>query len=106
MNGWHGRRLCALSLAGWGLLAAGCQAGTSVTRPAGSADFPALIQMAGTPTAINRGQKPDAIPNPLNFRPDDPGSPETRTARIRAVVNDRAILDEEVQASAYQALLG
>jgi peptidyl-prolyl cis-trans isomerase SurA len=106
MNGWHGRRLCALSAVGWGLLAAGCQAGTPIARPTGSADFPALIQMAGTPTAINRGQKPDAPPNPLNFRPEDSGSPETRIARIRARVNDKAILDEEVVAAAYQALLG
>ncbi|MGL4550635.1 MAG: peptidylprolyl isomerase [Gemmataceae bacterium] len=106
MNGWHGRRLCALSLVGWGLLASGCQAGTPVARPSGSADFPALLQMAGADTAVSRGQKPDAKPNPLNFRPDDFGSSETRTARIRAVVNDTAILDEEVLAAAYQGLLG
>lgn len=106
MNGWLGCRLFALSLAGWGLLAGGCQAANPPVRPEGVTDFPALLQMAGNSTTVNRGQKPEPKANPLNFRPDDFGTSETRTARIRAVVNNTAILDEEVLVAAYQALLG
>lgn len=108
MNGWQGRRLCVLTLVGWSMMVGGCTGGPPIARPTGSVetDFPALLQMAGTSTGSTRGQKPDPKPNPLNFRPEDYGSAETRTARIRAVVNDTAILDEEVLAAAYQQLLG
>ncbi|MFQ3593147.1 MAG: peptidyl-prolyl cis-trans isomerase, partial [Gemmataceae bacterium] len=52
-----------------------------------------------------RGQKPDEGINPLNFEPGIPrqGIPATR---IRAVVNDVAILEEEVIAAAFHQLAG
>jgi hypothetical protein len=66
-----------------------------------------LASMAGNGVA-QRGQKEDpaVILSVLEIRPEDPGSKDNRSARIRAIVNGEAILDEEVLASAYQQLAG
>lgn len=107
MDRWPGR-LFKLSLVGWGLIALGCQAGPSLgTRTAAATpDFPALLASAGTAPPLSRGQKPEPRPNLLNIQATDPGSSEARGARVRAVVNDQAILDEEVYAAAYSMLPG
>jgi len=93
MDWRRGHRLLASALIGLGLCGAGCL-GTPVRRP--GEDGPLNIP---EPTAL-RGQKPDPRANPLN------GVGEARGARIVAVVNDVAILDEEVQSAAYAQLAG
>src|SRR5262249_23807722 len=102
-------------VARWGLAvsvalsgAAGCQAGAPTVngpRP----DFPQLLTLSGSEAAQVRGQKPVLVNRGrgfLDIGPNDPGSKENRGARIRAVVNGEAILEEEVQAAAYQQMAG
>jgi parvulin-like peptidyl-prolyl isomerase len=90
---------------------AGCQAGPTAALAAGARpDFPDLLAMSGSEAApLTRGQKPPAEKGGrglLEIGPDDPGSKDSRGARIRAVVNGEAILDEEVIAAAYQSMAG
>jgi parvulin-like peptidyl-prolyl isomerase len=90
----------------------GCQA--AAPRPAAAGlepDFLSLASMAGssTPTVLTRAQKSESGRGPaglLELGPDTAGNQENRSARIRAVVNGDAILDEEVVAAAYQQLVG
>jgi parvulin-like peptidyl-prolyl isomerase len=101
-------RLLGLSLLALPAGLCGCQARevrSPVTAPPAN-DFAQLSSMAANgPTP--RGQSPDRIiPTILEIRPEDPGSREGRTARIRATVNGEAILDEEVYAAAFQQLVG
>jgi parvulin-like peptidyl-prolyl isomerase len=84
----------------------GCQAASPRSSQAGvEPDFISLTSMAGTPTpaVLTRGQK--ASPGLLELGPEAPGSRGNRTARIRAVVNGDAILDEEVVGAAYYQLV-
>jgi hypothetical protein len=106
MGCWRGTGLIAASLLGCSL---GCQ--MQPPRPAVlDPDFPALLSEAGGPPApLTRAQKPDpdlSTKGMLELGPNDPGSRDTRGARIRAVVNGEAILDEEVVAAAFQAMVG
>jgi peptidyl-prolyl cis-trans isomerase SurA len=112
MLAWHRlHRLLAVALAVGPLGLVGCQ-GKDVRPPlAGAApDFVSLVSMAGSPAppTLTRAQKEprDSEVGVLEIRADDPGSRENRSARIRAVVNGEAILDEEVVASAFQQLVG
>jgi parvulin-like peptidyl-prolyl isomerase len=90
----------------------GCQAATP--RPAAlgpEPDFVSLASMAGSPTpaVLTRGQKGEPVGRPaslLELGPEATIGRENRSARIRAVVNGEAILDEEVYAAAYQQLVG
>ena len=89
----------------------GCQA-ASPPRPSEvglTPDFVSLASMAGSPTpgALTRGQKPERSRTSAGLLEltDKPGSHENPSARIRAVVNGEAILDEEVVAAAYQSLV-
>jgi parvulin-like peptidyl-prolyl isomerase len=98
-----------------GCAACGCASADPVSQPPGP---PPLRAQWGAGTAepaengVVRPQKPDgalaARPRcELDRPPDRPA--ETASARpavrIRAVVNDQAILDEEVRAACYQALV-
>src|SRR5262245_9984100 len=105
MPGWrrHSHRLLVLAVAAWQVGLIGCRA-TEARYPGESAppanDFLYLSSMAGN-APVQRGQKDEGVtPNPLELRPEDPGSRENRTARIRAIVcsgsSREAILDEEV----------
>src|SRR5262245_32591282 len=91
MPAWrrHSHRLLVLALVAWQAGLVGCIA-TEPKPPGDPAppanDFLYLSSMAGCqPTS--RGQKEEQLtPGPLELRPDDPGSSENRTARIRAIV--------------------
>ena len=96
------RRLIALSALGWSLALAGCGSVPKARPSAGTPGF-ALPPLAAAPA---RGQKPEPKVNMLDIRPEDPGSPESHGARVRAMVNGQAILEEEVQASALQSMAG
>jgi parvulin-like peptidyl-prolyl isomerase len=68
-----------------------------------------LTLTTGRGENVLRGQKPQTRANPLNFDDDEPRSEaqgNTPASRIRAVVNDVAILDDEVIAAAFQQLAG
>ncbi len=95
----RGHRLLALALVAWGLSGPGCSGTPSARGLAAAPDFTNILP-EGNPAASLRAQKPDPRPNPLN------GVGEARGARIVAVVNDVAILDEEVQSAAYAQLAG
>ena len=83
----------------------GCQANDHRTDAGPAPDFGALLNLPGSmPTVAARGQKPQPGPSPLDLGPSDSGSRESRGARIRATVNDTAILDEEVIAAAFQQM--
>jgi PPIC-type PPIASE domain len=86
---------------------AGCQAGNQRPDPGYKPDLGSLLDLPGSmPASSARAQKPQPVPPSLLERvPADPGGRETRGARIRAVVNDVAILDEEVVAAAFQQLM-
>jgi parvulin-like peptidyl-prolyl isomerase len=84
------------------------QAGAAGRGP----DLPAGPAAAGPP-GLTRAQKPEGAPvRPVAaLLPVEPeaargGAKTSRAARILAVVNSEAILDEEVKAASYQALLG
>jgi peptidyl-prolyl cis-trans isomerase C len=98
-----------LGMVGVGLLLGGCyNLPQRVPVAQDTPPTPVLQQTSATRTseeAIWRGQKPEGKPNPLNFEEDDEAQ-GTPIARIRAVVNDVAILEEEIIAAAYQGLLG
>jgi parvulin-like peptidyl-prolyl isomerase len=103
----RGTRRVALLVLTAGLGLTGCMTqGPSIGLLAAA---PASLGRPDTAEApVARGQKPASPepsgPNPLNLGPGDPGSKDARGARIRAVVNGEAILEEEVIASAYQVL--
>jgi len=111
MPAWrrHSHRLLALALVACQVSLYGCQATESRSSPVASSpanDFLYLSSMAGN-EPVQRGQKEDRVtPGLLEIRPDDPGSRENRTARIRAIVNGEAILEEEVLAASFQQLVG
>jgi parvulin-like peptidyl-prolyl isomerase len=111
MTAWrrHSHRLFAFALGAFHVTFGGCQA-KEVRAPANPPppnDFVTLTSMAGN-EVTQRGQKEDRaiLPSVLEIRSNDPGSKEYRSARIRAIVNGDAILDEEVQAAAFQQLVG
>lgn len=110
---YHAKRLLVAGFAAWQLGLGGCQAKELQTPTSGlTPDFVSLVNMAGSEVVppsqfVSRGQKKEEnAGNSLDIKPTDPGSQEGRTARIRAVVNGEAILDEEVTAAAFQKLVG
>lgn len=108
MKAWRSHRWLAVALAAWPF-SLGCQAREVQPSAAGiTPDFGSLVSMAGatSPARQMRGQKDANDPGLLVIRHTDPGTRENRSARIRAVVNGEAILDEEVVAAAYQQLVG
>lgn len=104
---WRGHRcICSAVLAG-GVWLSGCQATERPSLAGIQPDFGSLLALPGSPQeAVARGQKaaPEGPRSYLELGPDTPGSRDARSARIRAVVNGEAILDEEVAAAAFQAL--
>jgi parvulin-like peptidyl-prolyl isomerase len=105
------RKLRGLSLSVAMLMPLGCGIG-----PAGGADRAAMspdvltrMDPGNEGLTAMRAQKPDpaAKPadNPLNLPANAGHGPGNKSARIRAVVNGDAILDEEVMAAAYGNLL-
>src|SRR5689334_14631825 len=108
MPAWrrHCHRLLAVALVAWQVGVSGCRATESSAPPSPPAnDFLFLSGMAGN-EPVSRGQKDDhVVQSMLEIRPEDPGSRENRTARIRAIVNGEAILDEEVVAAGFQQLV-
>jgi hypothetical protein len=67
--------------------------------------------VSASPSSVARSQKPEAGPVVavgLNLAPDRPADalPSRPAARILAVVNNEAILDEEVKAACFQELAG
>jgi parvulin-like peptidyl-prolyl isomerase len=99
-----------MSLVASGFALGGCQ-GQQVIPPGIKPDFPTLLNMSGSPAPepLARAQKQDrpgiSTKSMLELGPGAPGNPDTRGARIRAVVNGEAILDEEVVAAAFQNLV-
>jgi parvulin-like peptidyl-prolyl isomerase len=86
--------------------AGGCQAKERQPDSAPNPDFASLLNLPGCqPALAARSQKPAPRPSPLELGDDAPGNKAARSARIRAVVNGEAILDEEVQAAAIQVLM-
>jgi parvulin-like peptidyl-prolyl isomerase len=71
--------------------------------------FAAIARNGNQTGETTRGQKPDAKPpgSLLDVPPERPADAphNSSTGTIRAVVNDQAILDEEVRAAAYGELL-
>jgi parvulin-like peptidyl-prolyl isomerase len=64
-------------------------------------------QAAAAVKPVSRAQAPTGSTfQPLELGPEAPGQTGARGARIRAVVNNEAILEEEVLAAAYQQLIG
>ena len=104
----------ALGLCSVGLLGLGCvQTPTRTALPTTTAPQPTapseLTLTGGRSDSVLRGQKPETRVNPLNFDDSDARNASqgnTPASRIRAVVNDVAILDEEVIAAAFQQLAG
>lgn len=98
-----------LGVLGTGILLLGCTTRSTVRPvPPVAAAIPSATENStnvGPTDKTLRGQKPEGSTNPLNFEQGTPrqGIP---TARIRAVVNDVAILEEEVLAAAFQQLAG
>jgi parvulin-like peptidyl-prolyl isomerase len=92
-----------------GLAVGGCQAGRPGVATV-APDMAALLdQPAGPGQATARGQKSEKRAGPsggvLDLGPDAPGADAAgRIVRIRAVVNNEPILDEELKAAAYQGL--
>jgi parvulin-like peptidyl-prolyl isomerase len=100
--------LFAVSLLASGVGLGGCQ-GQQITPAGGPPDFPALLNMTGSaaPVPLVRAQKQDrpgvSTKSMLELGPGEPGNKDARGARIRAVVNGEAILDEEVMVAALQS---
>ena len=106
MIGWRRSHTLVTSVVSLVVGVAGCQAGDH--RPDGgpATDYGSLLSLPGSPPAGTvRGQKPPPGPSPLDLGQADPGSRESRGARIRATVNCVAILDEEVVAAAFQQMM-
>jgi peptidyl-prolyl cis-trans isomerase SurA len=87
------------------LVSLGCGSRSLV---AADPDLPARVAANGSDPATTRSQKPDKPPPsfldvlPVNAREGGSGQ---IAARVRAVVNNRTILDEEVKAASYHQLL-
>ncbi len=102
-------RFFAVSLLASGFGLGGCQ-GQQVGPAGVKPDYPNLLGMAGSPAPeplvrAQNGDRPGvSTRSMLDLSPGDPGSKEAHGARIRAVVNGEAILDEEVEAASYQGL--
>ncbi|MBY0231377.1 MAG: hypothetical protein K2W96_19000, partial [Gemmataceae bacterium] len=94
------RRLFASWVVAWVVTLGGCGS-RPLARPSGPPP-----DSSGLAPGTLRGRMGDPKPNLLDLKPDDPGSREDRGARIRALVNGQAILEEEVQASALPLLPG
>ena len=106
MSGWRRTHTLVTFVVSIVVGVAGCQAADH--RPVGGppADYGSLLDLPGSmPVGAARGQKPQPGSSPLELGPADPGSRESRGARIRAVVNGEAILDEEVVAAAFQQMM-
>jgi parvulin-like peptidyl-prolyl isomerase len=103
-------RLFAVSLLVSGIGLGGCQ-GQQVIPLGIKPDFPTLLSMTSTAPseplfrAQNQERPAASTQNMLELGPGAPGNPDARGARIRAVVNGEAILDEEVYASSFQTLM-
>jgi hypothetical protein len=109
---WRG--LLALAWLAAGLPAGGCAA----AEPSRAGDVMGAVlrgrpqdvagAVADAPANVARSQKPEVgalAANGLNQAPERPDAlPGRPAARILAVVNTQAILDEEVHANCYQAL--
>jgi hypothetical protein len=106
---WRGRHLFALSLVASQVALNGCQAQQQSPPGSQPAIPPLVVRSGGEPESVGRSQKPDEpkrpAKGPLDLGPADPGSRDTRAARVRAMVNGEAILDEEVIAAAYQGMV-
>lgn len=106
---WRRRhRLLAASVLGGQLALSGCQAAERPRLASGfQPDFTTLLKLPGSEAQVMRGQKPTvkAIHSFLELGPDAPGNKDARTARIRATVNGDAVLDDEVSAAAFPAIL-
>jgi hypothetical protein len=85
--------------------AAGCQSSPAKIDPGYKPDPISLMDLPGSMPSAARAQKPQPTTSPLELGPAAPGSGQTRGARIRAVVNGEAILDEEVVAAGFQQLM-
>src|SRR5207247_1482030 len=94
------RRLFASCVVAWAIVTGGCGSGPLARPSGGPPDFSGIAPVA------TRGRMGEPKPNLLDIKPEDPGSREDRGARIRALVNGQAILEEEVQASALPLLPG
>lgn len=92
---WRVRRLLALGLVGLGLYGAGCSGASP--RPASATDLASILEKPTPPPAAARSQMPDPRANPLYI--EDSGRPHG--ARIVAVVNTQAVLEEEIYAAAF-----
>src|SRR5262249_7530142 len=96
---WCGRRLLALAMLALCLVGVGCSGAPSRTGPL--PDLPPALDKQPAPSSA-RTQKPEPRDNPLHI--DDKGQPHG--ARIVAVVNNQAILDDDVFAVAIHQLAG
>jgi hypothetical protein len=103
----RGVRLLAASVLAGQLSLSGCQATERPQLAGFQPDFTTLLKLPGSEAAVARGQKPPGVSpqkSLLDLGPEATGSREGRGARIRATVNGEPILDDEVMASAFQAL--
>lgn len=108
MSWWRDYGLFVATVLTAGVCLGGCQATERPSLAGIRPDFASMLSLPGSSeAALARGQKPqpaDGGKSYLEIGPEAPGSKDSRTARIRAVVNGEAILDEEVIAAAFQGL--
>ena len=102
---WRRSDWVVTSLVSVVLGAAGCQSDKQLIDPGFKPDPASLMGLPGSMPSAARAQKPPATTSPLELGPAEPGSSQTRGARIRASVNDVAILDEDVVAAGFQQLM-
>lgn len=102
---WRRSDWLVTSLVSVVLGAAGCQTEKQLIDPGFKPDPASLMGLPGSMPSAARAQKPQTGTSPLELGPTDPGSSQTRGARIRAVVNTQPILDEEVVAAGFQQLM-
>jgi hypothetical protein len=107
MTCWRDRATFTAALLALVVGPSGCQAASRPSLAGLTPDYASLMSLPGCQSPSQaRGQKPTPLPSFLELGADAPGNKESRTARIRAVVNGDPILDEEVQAAALQHLIG
>lgn len=100
----RGFRLLATTLLVGPVTLTGCQAAGPVAAVGPRPDFTTLLKLPGSEAAVMRGQKPAGGPQKSMLELVSAVEPNARAARIRATVNGEAILDEEVNAAAFQGL--
>jgi parvulin-like peptidyl-prolyl isomerase len=106
------QRFIGSALVVFSLAPGGCESSRTLARNQILEDpemMSAIFRNGGQEPEVSRGQKPDLRPPTtlLDVAPDRPGdvSYGQHAATIRAIVNNQAILDEEVRSSAYGQLM-